>query len=440
MTETQGLPSIDNDVNESRRKLRHMVKVLVPKITPRVQYTMDFVFKARELSYELVTELSGTEEESILVYGLEKIDGYVHFAACELLFEDTIGSYSLEKMEVDHIEMLSFNGVTDVFASIFFVLSRYEEYLGHPKDEHGRFRASASLQMQYGWMEKCICDRWAEAVLSKLNLVPDRSLRMIPSFDIDNTFAYKLKLGKQRFLSSLRDILKRDVQRIQERRRVEQGGHDPYDTFARIREIVQTYELTRVFWLIAPTGPKDRNISIKNTEHQELIRKMDDRASVGLHPGYASNGSSQRILSEKQALEKVLGHSVEHSRQHFLRFNLPNTYQALEICGFRHEYSMGYAECLGFRNGTGRPFPWFDLGANRISELIVHPFAYMDGTLNEYMHLSIPESKIRIAALYQEMAAFGGDFVFIWHNETVGNYKKWKGWSEVLDFTLNLEK
>lgn len=417
-----------------------MVKVLVPKITPRVQYTMDFVFKARGINYELSTEWIGNEQGAVLIYGVAEIEGFLQIEASDLLFEDSIGSILPERHVQEDIELLSFKGIPDFLASIFFVLSRYEEYMGYPKDEHGRFCASASLQMQFGWMEKCVCDRWAEAVLAKLGLVPDRTLRVIPSFDIDNTYAYRLKAGMRKFLSRARDVLNRDIGRMQERRAVERGAQDPYDTFERIREVVQTHELTRIFWLIAPHGPMDRNISIENQEHQHLIQLMDGISSVGLHPGYASNGSAQRILLEKRSLENLLGHSIDHSRQHFLRFRLPETYQALEICGFRHEYSMGFAECLGFRNGTGRPFPWFDLSANRISELIIHPFAYMDGTLNEYLHLSISESKTRIAELYKEMKAVGGDFVFIWHNETIGNYRKWEGWSEVLDFTLNLEK
>jgi len=417
-----------------------MVTVLVPKITSRVQFTLDFVFKARGVAYELVTELNEIVEEPILVYGNDDLGRLVQITSSALLFEDSLCAYSPELFVHEGTEILSFNGVPDVLASIFFVLSRYEEYLKQEKDEHGRFPASASLQMKFGWMEKCICDRWAEVVLAKLKVEPDRSVRLVPSFDIDNTFAYKLKSGKRKILSSFRDILKWDLQRIAERRNVNRGARDPYDTFARIREIAQLNALTRVFWLIAPQGPMDRNISIKNSEHQKLIQEMDRCVSVGLHPGYASNGSQGQILFEKRSLEAVVGHPLDHSRQHFIRFRIPETYKALEICGFRHEYSMGYAECLGFRNGTGRPFPWFDLHENRISELIIHPFAYMDGTLNEYLHLSLAESKSRVSALYNEMTAFGGDFVFIWHNETIGNYKKWKGWSEVLDFTLNLEQ
>ena len=42
------------------------------------------------------------------------------------------------------------------------MLSRYEEYLPHIKDEYGRFEAKESLAFKYGFLEIPIVDKWVQ--------------------------------------------------------------------------------------------------------------------------------------------------------------------------------------------------------------------------------------------------------------------------------------
>ena len=172
----------------------------------------------------------------------------------------------------------------------------------------------------------------------------------------------------------------------------------------------------------------------------ELINDMAANSALGLHPSYGSFGNADRIEGERNDLQEIIGSSVNSTRFHYLRFRLPKSYRNLIRAGITDDYSMGYASETGFRAGTARSFRWFDLEKNERTALKIHPFVYMDGTLHEYLHLSLSEAQKRVSELYDEVKSFGGDFIFIWHNETIGDYKKWEGWSSILDHTLNLNQ
>ena len=419
-----------------------MLYVVVDKITPRIQYVFDFILKERGVDYTLQQRQEGKiPGKCNLVYGVQALENDVPFVqSAGLLFAEDITLQSLTIEEYGKEQCLSFDGVTDPVASIFYLLTRYEEYVCEERDMHGRFPFHKSV-LSKGMVEKAMCDRWAVLILELLGIQHNvqSTSKIIPTFDIDNTYAYRLKSGKRRVLSVLRDRLKGDKQRIRERKKVKEGIPDPYDTFSKIKEIYHAHPDTKLFWLVGERSKYDRNISVQNAEHQQLIRELSKEGiDIGLHPSYASLGRKDKIAAEKNSLQNVLGKPVTFSRNHFLRFRLPQTFQQLEAIGFREEYSMGFAEQAGFRSGTARKHVWFDLSGNTTTNLMIRPFVYMDGTLNEYMKLSVDESKHVIDGLFREVSLYGGDFIFVWHNETIGNYGIWKGWDEVLKHSLDL--
>jgi hypothetical protein len=426
-----------------------MLLIYVDEVTERLTYTLDFIFRDRGIDFQLSNdpiyfqEFAGTK----LNYSNRFFEQSVKLSPATVLFDEAIFPYSVDTAEFAGEPCLSFDNVTDPLASIFYVLSRMEEYTDGKRDMHDRFAASQSILYRHGWLQHAMCDRWSMAFIrfldqqlhTELNPFPIE-VRIIPSFDIDNTFAFQWKAGWKRWAGQLRDWLRGDTERLERRKQVEaKTSKDPYDTYDYIREIAQRGFEVRLFWLLGDYAKYDKNISSLDARHQELIRKMAETTSIGLHPSYKSNSSTYYLSREKTRIDAILREPVTASRQHFLKLTIPMTYQNLITQGFTDDYTMGYADETGFRAGTARAFRFFDLARNLQTEYMIHPFVYMDGTLNEYKKYTTAESKSVVLALYREVAQMGGDFICIWHNETIGSFGKWKGWRQVLDFTLKLK-
>jgi hypothetical protein len=200
--------------------------------------------------------------------------------------------------------------------------------------------------------------------------------------------------------------------------------------------VAQAFSETRCFWLLADYGKFHKNLPHHNVHQKRVIRDMAASCCVGIHPGYAASENDEVLALEKARLEKLLGNPVNTSRQHYLRLSLPSTYEHLLAQGIATDYSMGYADQVGFRMGTARKTPWFNLRTNEKSALQLQPFCYMDGTLNEYLQLNPAQALTVVKALKDAVMRYGGTFSFIWHNETLGFQHHWKGWDEVFAESL----
>jgi hypothetical protein len=400
------------------------------------------VFNARGLSYEFTTDLTyfSTSNQQKFNYSTHSIPDVPTLVPCSLLFEEEIHQISLDKVSMDDIEFMSFNECPDLVASIFFVLSRYEEYWKVERDAHDRFPALCSIQSDFGWLHEPICDRWALSLLQfiGINSIPSSEFNIQPTVDIDSTFAYKGKGTFRTIAGILKDLSKGRINRVKDRIQVLfQKRKDPFDTFDHISRIAQLYPETRCFWLLADFGAFNKNLSYTNPQQGEIITKLASACEVGIHPGYDTYTNGTNLALEIDRLTGLTKKEIKISRQHFLRLSIPDTYNHLIEQNIQIDYSMGYAETTGFRMGTARQTPWFNLKTNEITSLQLQPFCYMDGTLNEYMNLSPIQAIKEIKTLKALVKQYGGTFSFIWHNETLGFKHHWKGWEPVFEESIS---
>lgn len=418
--------------------------------SPRLRYAFDLVFGVTGQTEYYLT----TSREAYLAHALPRVAysqspvsaDEVRIPPCGLLQETGIRSLQADVQERFGRPAFFFcrdaSGADvdfDLFALVFFLVSRYEEYLPGPRDAHGRFPAVQSWAHRHHFLQRPLAQQWA---LHLLGLLAQRFpgfrferpvFRFQPTFDVDMAWAYRYKPFWRQVAAVLRDVLSGNQPALQLRKAVwTNKAEDPFFTFADIEEWHRDPASDPMFFFhLGDYGRFDKNISHRHPMLQTLVQRLAAAHRTGLHPSWEAANDHAVLEKEARRYEEITGHRPTRSRQHFLRMELPRTYRELLAAGIREDHTMGYAEEPGFRAGMALPFPWYDLEAERCTELIVHPFTVMDVTLKEYQQLS-PEEGLRSAlALMAVVRETGGVFCTLWHNSSFSDLGQWKPWRAV---------
>lgn len=410
-----------------------MIWVFAHEHSARLDYVLDFCFRSKGRDFKVVpkTEIHQWEElDGIKInYTAEDVDADIHLETHNLLMTDRISQHKIEEKD----GQILIDGFYDPFSVIFYLLTRMEEYGDRDRDKHDRFVSSNHSLVQIGLHKRPVVDELVMKVWKKLDLdythVLDR-YQSVPSFDIDVAWAYK----HRKLRRTLGGYVKGGNRK--ERLEVLSGKkRDPYDTYPIIYDLASKFERIICFSLLGDWGKYDKNIHWENPELGSLLRGLNAAGGMGIHPSYGSYFDPNQIRIEIDRMESIVGHEITKSRQHFLRIRLPQTYRMLLKCGISKEYSMGFADNIGFRAGTAFPHYWFDIEADEKTPLLVFPFMYMDSALKDYLKLSPEEAIEEIDQLIQNTRKVGGLFMFIWHNSSINDRDEWKGWKRVLDHT-----
>ena len=431
-----------------------MLLIYSHKITPRVRYIFKHIFRRTLL---ISVDFTSKIEEFVahngpkMTYTKTPLGNEFFVKSNDLLFEQGVNDMEMMIQNWDDVPCFFKAGGKsaipfDIFAASFYLISRYEEYLPHVKDIHGRYTAEQSLAFKYRFLEKPVVDIWAYKLLEVLKeKFPDyeykkREYEFISTIDIDNAYAYKYKSFVRRVGGFFKDLLFFKLVNVWNRFAVTFNiKKDPFDTFQQIINIRKEKNIKTIFFfLIGDYTTFDTNVSASKNKFRLLIKEMVDYALVGLHPSYFTMTNASLLKKEKLRLEGIINMPIQRSRQHYLRFSLPETYQNLIDLEVEEDYSMGYASNVGFRAGTCTPFYFYDLDFEIQTPLKVFPFALMDTTLNDYMKLTPRQSLGRIRDLKNEVKAVNGSFITLFHNESLSDYDRWKGWKRLYDSMIKI--
>jgi hypothetical protein len=415
--------------------------VYTPTITPRIEYVFRYIGEI--LGLQIVITDSKNEYKSTDTVKINYSDQQIQekeyqIIPCGLLMERGIRRIGITIHHAQHFPIFFKTSGTlsfDLPAAVFYLISRYEEYLPYQPDLYGRYPHEDSLASKENFLQRPLVDDWMNEWSNQLKIffptVPIKhpSFRFIPTYDIDIAWCY-LHKG---WIRNLGGAIK-NFNSLPARIRVLTGiGKDPYDCYNSLQQLHEAYEQTALyFFLVAKKKSSlDKNTNPDNTTFRQLIQKTSKHAIVGLHPSGYSHTDQSIVNNEKDIIQKIISQPVIHSRQHYLKFSLPITYNGLIEAGIEHDYSMGYGTINGFRASTSRPYLWYNLATETVTNLRIHPFAWMDANAYYESKFSPEEALNELTQLYESVQKNGGDFITVSHNHLLGENSEWKNWPKL---------
>lgn len=380
-------------------------------------------------------------------YSKNPLQSGVYIQSANLLFETDIFQQDFQVSEYKDEKVFFLSGKLsslpfDPFAASFFLVSRYEEYIPFIADSHNRFAAKESFMFKQGVLHRPLVNQYAEFIAEKLleqnsNLEIKRNkYEFVNTVDIDNAYAFQGKGLVRTVGAYAQDLVKFRFTEIKDRTRTFLGLlKDPYETFDYQLSLQEKYGYRSIYFaLFSRLGQYDRSLTLHSNRLQRYLKGVNDFCEVGIHPSYRSNSHVSIMEEELHGLESVLNIDVTKSRQHFLKLSFPETYRHLIDLEITDDYSMGFAAESGFRAGICTPFRFYDLELETETPLIVHPFAFMDGTYIYYKQMSPDEAWSEITEYIDVYKKYGGEFTPIWHNRIFSEREpEWKGWNRIFE-------
>ncbi len=325
----------------------------------------------------------------------------------------------------------------DVFGTIFFMLSRYEEYFCFDNDTHQRFQVENSLAFKNGFLDRPIVNEYLELLWFLISALDPTLNRMRRTFkikvtcDLDrpfnpafDSFIYAVKDGLSYLKNSgtVAPILRNLVDFFGTRRlRVDQNTVGIF----WMMDQCEARNLDLDFYVIPlATMPNDCFYDIDSEEMRALIEEIISRGhGVGMHPGYfcfkdeelfRSSVSKFNVLRAKYFQDSTLS-----NRMHYLRWAYPETLQLCQSSGVSIDSSMAFAGKAGFRSGTCFEYPMYDVSTRNKTSVTQRPLILMESTIIEEQYEGLGYSELavgRALQLREQCQIYNGNFVFLWHN------------------------
>ncbi len=319
----------------------------------------------------------------------------------------------------------------DIFASSFFMLTRWEEYVNKKRDKHNRFSATESLAFKQSFLDRPVVNEYVEMLknmMKKLDntlVFKEKKFSFLLTHDVDSVAKYNniksciLELGadilkRKSIILAMKSLMRQVNVKILKTKK------DPFDTFDYLMDISEKVNTKSYFFFMGKGETKyDNHYKSSSKTVLKIVENIKSRGhEIGIHPSYSAYNDFEQFKKEKEELEQNLNTTITFGREHYLRFEVPTTWQIWEDNGMEWDSTCSYADKEGFRCGVCYEYSVFNILTRKKLKLKEKPLVVMETSLFTYQNLNDEKIISGVRKLLEKVIKYNGNFVFLWHNSS----------------------
>lgn len=315
----------------------------------------------------------------------------------------------------------------DIFASAFFMLTRWEERVIEKKNNLGRCDEDELLSVRNNFFKRPIVNEYVGLLgrmLESIGFVVRSNngeyQEVLLTHDVDRAYlsgVFELLQNTQRMITSgdsrkAFTIIGRYV-------RYRIRGVQPFSSFNDIMSYSDKYGFKNSFFFKAcEQGEKGYTYSVRDTIVQKQLENIQSGGHIiGFHPSENTVDSRPRFDLELSRLRSIAKAEVRGGRSHQLRYS-EQSLEAWSENNLGYDSGCGFQFYNGFRAGICYPYPMFNIEARKVLKLSQKPFIIMDSVW--LRNKSEPDEFYREAVeLFDIVMRYNGTICMNWHSNMI---------------------
>lgn len=405
----------------------------------RLNYTSNFIFShVLNCKVSITTNLEEfkTSSDYKINYSNLTIENAFSILPQSFLFEKELNQSFVPDCVVENEVLYLFKNKVpcaigfDIFSAVFYFISRYQEWQPFKADEHNRFELNNSLQFKHHMHLKPLVNVWIEELKQALLRFyppinfPQKSFKYISTIDVDNLYAYSNK-GFVRTIGGIaKDCATFNFGNLNKRLNVLlKKQNDPFDVYEELGKLSTKHNVPLIYFFLQRTGTSfDRTVNPHSNAFERVLKiATANRNFIGLHPSYFSSTDETKMTEEFKLIREKSQQEITISRQHYLRFNITTTPKQLLKNGVLADFTMGFASAPGYRAATFTPFYFYDFETETATDILIVPFAVMDGAYFVYAQTGAAEAEKQMLQMAEEAKQLNGIFITVFHERSFDN-------------------